>query len=125
MIGKCNLLTSCSTRPRNTRSESKINNLARLVSVNVKWNMNIFEIGLIFSILLLNYFAIQIKGILRSKGYQVQYFIGWGSDYYKFKKLTLAETNANIQKKYKNTLNGLHFSIGLLIFVAVVGVLSQ
>ncbi len=82
---------------------------------------SIFEIGIIISIALLNYFLIYMKYCLYKKGMSVTWFLQWGRDYQRFKSLIETENDESLKQRYIGAVYGLKFSAVLLALVAVAG----
>ena len=85
--------------------------------------MNFFEIGIVISIGLLNYFLFYMKYCLFKKGMGVNWFFEWGSDYQRFKSLIETESDDELRQKYIGTVYGLKLTAAVLVIVAVAGVL--
>jgi hypothetical protein len=80
--------------------------------------MGWLEMGLVGSIIFAVYYFQQIKITLKEKGHPVELFVGWLSDYRKFKELILNETDERTKLKYQGILNGLHLALGGLVVIA-------
>jgi hypothetical protein len=79
--------------------------------------MSLFEMALIFSMIIALYNLQQIKMTLKEKGYTVDLMTGWLRDYRQFKGLIVEESDQKKKIDYQKTLNGLHFSLlGMVIF---------
>jgi uncharacterized membrane protein len=87
--------------------------------------MNILEILLILPIAGIAFCYLKIKQALRRKGYDVNTTLSLVSDYYKFKRLTEAETDEDEKKKYKAILFELHFSFALFVLVLFIGMILR
>lgn len=82
--------------------------------------MSWLQIGIIGSIVFAMYYFQQIKMTLKDKGYDVELFTGWLTDYRRFKDLILRERDERTKLKYQGILNGLHFAlIGILLFTSM------
>ena len=81
--------------------------------------MSLFEVALIFSVIIAVYNLQQIKITLKQKGYAVEMFSGWMKDYRTFKSLIQSEVDQKTKVKYQQILNGLHFSLGGAVLFAV------
>jgi hypothetical protein len=83
--------------------------------------MGLFELALIFSVVVALYNLQQIKMILKDKGYNVSLYSGWLSDYHRFKIMAQQETDQEVQIKYRKVLNGLLFSlVGTVLFAILI-----
>jgi hypothetical protein len=83
--------------------------------------MGMFELALIFSLIIALYNFQQIKIVLKDKGYPVEMFTGWLGDYRRFKALLQKETDHEVQIKYRKILNGLLFSlVGAVLFAILI-----
>ncbi len=80
--------------------------------------MGMLEFALIFCAVIALYNIQQIKMVLKDKGYKVDMLTGWLSDYRNFKGLIQKEPDQKAKIKYQQTLNGLLFSLGGLVFFA-------
>jgi hypothetical protein len=80
--------------------------------------MGMLEFALIFCAVIALYNIQQIKMVLKDKGYKVDMLTGWLSDYRHFKGLIQKEPDQKAKVKYQQTLNGLLFSLGGLVFFA-------
>ncbi|MCG6894125.1 MAG: hypothetical protein LJE65_11000 [Desulfobacteraceae bacterium] len=79
--------------------------------------MGLFEMAMIFSLIIALYNLQQIKMTLKDKGYPVDLMTGWLRDYRQFKGLIVEEPDQKKKLDYQGTLNGLHFSLlGIVIF---------
>jgi hypothetical protein len=58
---------------------------------------NIFEIGMVVCIGLLNYFLLYMKYSLMKKGMKVNWVLKWGHDYQRFKNLIKEETDDDLK----------------------------
>ena len=85
--------------------------------------MNIPEILLLLSVALLNSFFIYIKVFLSKNGFKVSWIWEWGKDYYRFKEIAENEEDNALKHKYFMIINGLKFSVALLVFSGVLGVI--
>jgi hypothetical protein len=83
--------------------------------------MGLVGIAIFISAIVAMYNLQQIKMTLKDKGFTVDPFTGWLSDYRQFKDLARREPDQAVQAKYQKILNGLHFS---LIGIAALIVLS-
>jgi ABC-type transport system substrate-binding protein len=61
----------------------------------------------------------KIKIILKEKGYPVDMLTGWMADYRHFKGLIEKEPDQKTKIKYQQILSGLLFSLGGLVFFAI------
>ena len=83
--------------------------------------MTLLEVALILSVVIAMYNLQQIKITLKQKGYTVEMLSGFVQDYRQFKALMQSESDQTIQAKYKQTLNGLYFSLfGIALFAVMV-----
>ncbi len=79
--------------------------------------MGLLEFALIFSVIIALYNLQQIKMVLQEKGHTVDMFKGLLGDHRKFKDLLRTETDEKRKLKYRQTLNGLYFSVlGIVLF---------
>ena len=79
--------------------------------------MGLLEFALIFSVVIALYNLQQIKMVLKDKGHTVDMFKGLLADHRKFKDLLRTEPDAKRKIKYRQTLNGLYFSLlGVVLF---------
>ena len=79
--------------------------------------MGLLEFALIFSVIIALYNIQQIKMVLQEKGHTVDMFKGLLVDHRKFKDLLRTETDEKRKLKYRQTLNGLYFSlVGIVAF---------
>lgn len=82
--------------------------------------MSWLQIGLFGTVIFALYYFQQMKITLKNKGYNVDLFTGWISDYKNFKKLIQNETDEKEKVKYQAILNGLHLAlIGLIVIPAL------
>jgi len=81
------------------------------------------EFLLFASIAGFNLLFLQIKAILRRRGYDVKYFLEWGKDFYRFRELIEIETDESEKRRLKNVLFGLYASIIGMILAPVLGIL--
>jgi len=82
--------------------------------------MSWLGIGLVGTILFALYYYQQMKITLKTKGYDVDMFTGWMSDYRNFKKMIQEEADQKEKLKCQGILNGLHLSlIGLVVIPAL------
>jgi hypothetical protein len=79
--------------------------------------MSWLKIGFIGSIIFALYYFQQIKMTLKSKGFDVDLFTGWLSDYKRFKQLILDEKDERLKVQYKGILNGLHLALAGLVVI--------
>ena len=84
---------------------------------------NNFEICIVISIALLNYFLLNMKYCLHKKDMGVNWFFNWGSDYRHFKSIIKSEKDEVLKQKYIWVVYGLKLSAVLLVLVAVAGFL--
>jgi hypothetical protein len=83
--------------------------------------MGLLQLAVVFSVIVALYNLQQIKIALKDKGYTVNIFSGWIGDYRQFKNLARTESDPKVKSRYQKTLNGLHFSLGgLIFFVAMI-----
>ena len=84
--------------------------------------MDWLQIGLVGSIVFAVYQVQQIKMELKKRGYEIEVFTQWFSDYRKFKNLLQNETDKKMQIKYQGILNALHLSLagGAVIAILLV-----
>jgi hypothetical protein len=83
--------------------------------------MGLFELALIFSVVVALYNLQQIKMILKDKGYNVSLYSGWLTDYRRFKSMAQQESDQEVQIKYRKVLNGLLFSlVGTVLFAVLI-----
>lgn len=80
--------------------------------------MNWLEIGLIGSVIFALYYLQQIKMTLKEKGFDVEMFSGWLSDYKRFKALIVNEKDERRKIKLQGILNGLHLALAGLVVIA-------
>ena len=80
--------------------------------------MGLLEFAMIFSLIIGLYNLQQIKMTLKDKGFPVDMFTGWMDDYRRFKRLIHDTPEQKLKLEYQKTLNGLHFSLGGLVFFA-------
>lgn len=79
--------------------------------------MGLLEFALIFSVIIALYNLQQIKMVLKEKGHMVDAFKGLLADHRKFKELLRTEADEKRKLKYRQTLNGLYFSLlGVVLF---------
>jgi hypothetical protein len=79
--------------------------------------MGLLEFALIFSVVIALYNLQQIKMVLKEKGHTVDMFKGLLGDHRKFKELMGSEPDEQRKLKYRQTLNGLYFSLlGVVLF---------
>ncbi|KPJ78226.1 MAG: hypothetical protein AMJ54_04430 [Deltaproteobacteria bacterium SG8_13] len=79
--------------------------------------MGMLEFALIFSIVIALYNLQQMKMVLKEKGHTVDTFKGLLEDHRKFKDLLRSEPDEKRKIKYRQTLNGLYFSLlGAVLF---------
>lgn len=79
--------------------------------------MGLLEFALIFSIVIALYNLQQMKMALKEKGHPVELFKGVLADHRKFKDLLHSEPDEKRKLKYRQTLNGLYFSLlGAVLF---------
>ncbi len=81
--------------------------------------MSLIEFALFFSAVIALYNVQKIKIILKEKGYPVEMLTGWMADYRHFKNLIGKEPDQKNKIKYQQILNSLLFSLGGLVFFAV------
>ena len=81
------------------------------------------EFLLFASIAAFNLLFLQIKAILRRRGYDVTNFLDWGKDFYRFRELIERETDGSEKRRLKNVLFGLYASIIGMILAPVLGIL--
>jgi hypothetical protein len=78
--------------------------------------MSWLEIGLFGTVVFALYYFQQMKITLKSKGFSVNFFTGWISDYQAFKKMIQNEPDPQEKAKCQAILNGLHLAlIGLIV----------
>ena len=79
--------------------------------------MGLLEFALIFSVVIALYNVQQMKLVLKDKGHVVDMFKGLIGDHKKFKELMHSESDEKRKLKYRQTLNGLYFSlVGVILF---------
>ncbi|MGB5984779.1 MAG: hypothetical protein WBG37_05690 [Desulfobacterales bacterium] len=79
--------------------------------------MSWIKIGFLGSVVFTLYYLQQIKITLKGKGFDVDMLTGWLTDYRRFKKLILKESEPKSKAGYQGILNGLHLALmGLVIF---------
>ena len=79
--------------------------------------MGWLEFALIFSVIIALYNVQQMKLVLKDKGHMVDMFKGLLGDHRKFKELMHNEPDEKLKLKYRQTLNGLYFSlVGVVLF---------
>ena len=78
--------------------------------------MGLLQLAVVFSVIIALSNLQQIKIALKDKGYAVDIFTGWIGDYRRFKNLARTESDPKVKLKYQKILNGLHFSLGGMIF---------
>ena len=79
--------------------------------------MGLLEFALIFSVVIALYNLQQMKMVLKEKGHTVDMFKGLLGDHKKFKELLHSEPDETRKLKYRQTLNGLYFSLlGVILF---------
>jgi hypothetical protein len=79
--------------------------------------MGLLEFALIFSVVFVLYNLQQMKIVLQEKGHTVDMFKGLLGDHRKFKELMNSEPDEKRKLKYRQTLNGLYFSLlGVVLF---------
>ena len=79
--------------------------------------MGLLEFALIFSVIIALYNVQQMKLVLKDKGHVVDMFKGLLGDHKKFKELMHSESDEKRKLKYRQTLNGLYFSlVGVILF---------
>jgi hypothetical protein len=79
--------------------------------------MGLLEFALIFSVVIALYNVQQMKLVLKDKGHVVDMFKGLLGDHKKFKELMHRESDEKRKLKYRQTLNGLYFSlVGVILF---------
>ena len=79
--------------------------------------MGLLEFALVFSIVIALYNLQQMKMVLKEKGHMVDMFKGLLGDHRKFKDLLRTEPDEQRKLKYRQTLNGLYFSLlGVILF---------
>ena len=81
--------------------------------------MSLIEFALFFSVVIALYNIQKIKIILKEKGYPVDMLTGWMADYRHFKGLIEKEPDQKAKIKYQQILSGLLFSLGGLVFFAI------
>jgi ABC-type transport system substrate-binding protein len=81
--------------------------------------MSLIEFALFFSVVIALYNVQKIKIILKEKGYPVDMLTGWMADYRHFKGLIEKEPDQKTKIKYQQILSGLLFSLGGLVFFAI------
>ena len=84
---------------------------------------NNFEICIVISIALLNYFLLNMKYCLHKKDMGVNWFFNWGSDYRHFKSIIKSEKDEVLKQKYIGVVFGLKRSAVLFVLVVVAGFL--
>jgi hypothetical protein len=80
--------------------------------------MSWLEIGLIGSVIFALYYVQQIKMTLKERGFNVEMFSGWLSDYKRFKELIANEKDERRKIKCQGILNGLHLALAGLVVIA-------
>ena len=80
--------------------------------------MNWLEIGLVGSVIFALYYFQQIKMTLKERGFDVEMFSGWYSDYKRFKELTAKEKDERQKIKLQGILNGFHLALVGLVVIA-------
>lgn len=79
--------------------------------------MGLLEFALVFSVVIALYNMQQMKMVLKEKGHTVDTFRGTLGDHRKFKELLQSEPDEKRKLKYRQTLNGLYFSLlGVVLF---------
>ncbi len=81
--------------------------------------MEWLEFGLVGSVVFALYYFQQIKMTLKERGFPVEPFSGWISDYKKFKELIQNETDKERKLKYQGILSGFHLAIVGMGVIAV------
>ena len=80
--------------------------------------MNLFEVAVIFSAIVALYNFQQIKMTLKERGFDVEMFSGWLSDYRRFKQMAAKEKDERQKVKLQGILNGLHLALVGLVVIA-------
>jgi hypothetical protein len=80
--------------------------------------MSWLEIGLIGSVIFALYYVQQIKMTLKERGFNVEMFTEWFSDYKRFKELIANEKDERRKIKLQGILNGFHLALAGLVVIA-------